>query len=849
MTNRLFTDGIKDVIGNDPVLDQFDIAYGASFYGTSQDDYVTGTFLKVVYDDEGVATFNTNTTRGLVFSKLYADSQPAMGLSTAEISVNPYAAFREIPWSTKVSNMLRLTQHIDGVERIYDTCLPSLRESLSADGSEPWVVEHQNPSNNDYFLSPKKKFPTSKNCFMLFNDIKGGRNLTESRGINNTWTWSYPYEERYNPERRFLKVETQIRNIENVKLVQRFRPDIGYQEFYSGTPKVMNYLTPIFAGNYNSGSKQVAAAPGGRDTLRGTFNLPTGSVRDTRFDEVLGYSYTITADSDYSSLPTTVVTSSAVPSDVIKALYGFGDVNTIGYPVYNEVPSKGFLIYALNLGNLIDQKPVAGSSTIQTYCSHAAQATSPYYSNYFSINWAVNPSIAATPGGSSTDKYLKWGVIQATSKTPGTIKTVPYYYVSASSTVTLSGYQELKAAVAWPWRSAAWYPDNYTLTSPNSPSTANSNYNVYTSNGGQAPGEISLMCFDVTSSLAWQLSYERVIASDSDSYLQTYISREHSVEKDYDYNYGYDSPDTTFAYPEGWTSYDDAAKPHRVLETVYGDGGETSTMHKVSSFSSDIQPPGEYRINFAFIKPVDSLNTGIDRAFISAIDVRVWDPIQQVIYTSGSYTIDTTKRVGWNKEPEYRRKFVDPQEGITTVIPSTISEKNLDIQKYRAKAFGLAPVIRGWRHGLYNGLPSNTKSVFRRDRFGQFRDMLEQRIYTKCVYDPIPRLREAIPATNVKTIESEIKEDGILGSPLTVKFVKRKYIIGVEEYDKNVGKIYNEEVQPFQTFSQNLSKESISSAPFTDGTAKMRTEENYEFGLKSYNISAISNAFGNVSFT
>ena len=45
--------------------------------------------------------------------------------------------------------------------------------------------------------------------------------------------------------------------------------------------------------------------------------------------------------------------------------------------------------------------------------------------------------------------------------------------------------------------------------------------------------------------------------------------------------------------------------------------------------------------------------------------------------------------------------------------------------------------IEGWKYGLYNGIPTKFSCVFRQNRFGQFRDMLEQRIYTKTYNNPL----------------------------------------------------------------------------------------------------------------
>jgi hypothetical protein len=44
--------------------------------------------------------------------------------------------------------------------------------------------------------------------------------------------------------------------------------------------------------------------------------------------------------------------------------------------------------------------------------------------------------------------------------------------------------------------------------------------------------------------------------------------------------------------------------------------------------------------------------------------------------------------------------------------------------------------IEGWKYGLYNGIPANFSCVFRQNHYGQPRDMLEGRIYTKTYNNP-----------------------------------------------------------------------------------------------------------------
>ena len=45
-------------------------------------------------------------------------------------------------------------------------------------------------------------------------------------------------------------------------------------------------------------------------------------------------------------------------------------------------------------------------------------------------------------------------------------------------------------------------------------------------------------------------------------------------------------------------------------------------------------------------------------------------------------------------------------------------------------------IAEGWKYGIYNGLPTNFSAVFRQNHYGQFRDMLEQRIYTATYNNP-----------------------------------------------------------------------------------------------------------------
>jgi hypothetical protein len=107
----------------------------------------------------------------------------------------------------------------------------------------------------------------------------------------------------------------------------------------------------------------------------------------------------------------------------------------------------------------------------------------------------------------------------------------------------------------------------------------------------------------------------------------------------------------------------------------------------------------------------------------------------------------------------------------------------------RLRDFRISPVIRGWRFGVLSGTPVNTSMVFRRGRFGQFRDMLEQRVFAKSLK----------PGSERYSLD-----DG----PVSVKFVD--YL--------------ERSVDPTKTYSQNITKNASCGFPYIDGIAKNRPD-------------------------
>ena len=121
--------------------------------------------------------------------------------------------------------------------------------------------------------------------------------------------------------------------------------------------------------------------------------------------------------------------------------------------------------------------------------------------------------------------------------------------------------------------------------------------------------------------------------------------------------------------------------------------------------------------------------------------------------------------------------------------------------------------ISGWKYGLISALPTYSKIVFRRDRFGQPRDMLEQRLDTK-YYDTVGVLEDGSSGGQI----------GTRTSPVQVRFVDSS------------GKT----TDPARTWSSNLSTEVTSSLPYFDGQVRNREEPIDISSLNSSNITVLS---------
>lgn len=843
----ILTDAIKDVIGNEPVLDQFDISYVASFYGTMQDDFVTGTMVREIVKPSffglNPSTRNFVTgTRGLAFSVYYAENvAPLSETSAAAIALNPRVSSRLIPPHTLVSYNYRLSQCIDETERYYDTCLPSLKTSFAADGAEVWTYTGSIPgigtttsavSEEDdiaYLFSPYKNVDTTNVGYMFFNNIeipRGGTQYANDPLTNNHWTWSYPYEGKYNPTARYMKSQDALQ-VTQTNLVTN-KNGTGLLQTYA--PKKIDKFFPLLIGK-NTSEKMYSE--GGRNGLRplvlnsglGTNLLPTGSA----VDNVFGLSLTVPSDVNlaesvshsYLSPPNyygitppidAPLTGTTTYNDLIKCLYGFGDTNTMAYGAYIFDLTKLSRMYWQGFEQIggVDWGNLAATTAYLNFAGNLPIVTS----TTGTINWQNSPDA----GGWSSVKYDN-KITDTTTNTD--------YNILSSSAILLPPYGvpfSLRS-VRWKASSSIGSLDDYVLGSASSRSAfAITTKIIY----DYIPdGAISTAYVDITASNPWNFTYDRAVHSDPSDIFISYWA----------------------GYPSGPAE----TNPPIVLidalagKWTSGSIGAHEYLAPFETYLGTLLPPGEYRIAFSYVKGTGGTVGNIDRAFVNNFRINELDLLQNPGY---ALPITSSYLIGGNNYPDFYKYKIDTRYNpvantITTTEPIGVSGSSA---YYQSLHYGVAPIIRGWKYGLYSGLPTHSRCIFRRDRFGQFRDMLEQRPYTRYVLNESatePFLYPARPGSGnsqqqfySKFLSNKPQQSTTPGpGPVEVKFVKQRY----EKDEKGIGKIIFDKVSPDLTYSQNLSTEVTSSQPYTDGVSRLRDDYGSatNYNLLSFGVNTV----------
>lgn len=156
-------------------------------------------------------------------------------------------------------------------------------------------------------------------------------------------------------------------------------------------------------------------------------------------------------------------------------------------------------------------------------------------------------------------------------------------------------------------------------------------------------------------------------------------------------------------------------------------------------FQSSIVQPQNYTINRDIfenvIVPVSSSNflAGVLWVGTRDIDTSLQHILESVVHPTASQNdVETefvTPTFALNQKATFAIGDGDPGSLSPSVLKNIPSYIRVTGFGFSTKVFGLR--IRGWKYGLINALPQNSKAIYRRGHYGQFRDMLEQRNDTK----------------------------------------------------------------------------------------------------------------------
>lgn len=313
LNQPLASDAIHEiVIGNEPVLDQFETDYREIFTGSTYDDFVAGNLITKIFRPDGRTIFVTGSvigskvatnvlshgSRGRIFSKNNARLAPTPG--TSEFDFSTSMAFRLQPYFEKAGN-LRLASATDSTERFWDSLMPAVNQCFLADGAGIFLLRTSsigNPATVDQRIG-----------FLWFDYQLPAWMSVWGRLLDGVWTKAFPYEPRYAfiPRQQFIE-RSFIANFE----VDFFGSYPSYQPgVFTISPKP---LTGFFFGPV--GARQPSVPPIEPPRVH------PSAITDPNYQY---HNYIFTCDVDLQSN----LTSSAGIADVTKALFGFGDLNNM----------------------------------------------------------------------------------------------------------------------------------------------------------------------------------------------------------------------------------------------------------------------------------------------------------------------------------------------------------------------------------------------------------------------------------------------------------------------------------------------------------------------------------------
>jgi len=371
LNQQIGSDAVYEIaIGNQPVLDQFSLAYKESYLSSSYDEIIKGNLITRIKGPDGTVSFVTGNvvgspsayyvnsigSRGRVQGKTQSRSLETGSLTSLYDTVDSRSYSYTLQPKYELAGSPRVNQCFDSSERYIDSMLPGIDLCLEADGSAIFIHHTWDVvTGNESFISGGvlNGLFERKRGFVFF-DFQAPYLLdspppgvdTNSTIMDGIWTKSFPYEPRYAKIGRQLNIAKSFNatrrtgtgtgelqfgvKIKPVKIEGFYFGPLGTQQ--PSVPPVQhskfaNHETPYDGAQYEAqkftdGANEFGGPSGwythvntadvyALHTYNWATDIPDLTHKTASYD---GYSY---------------VTSSANISDSVKYLYGFGDLNNI----------------------------------------------------------------------------------------------------------------------------------------------------------------------------------------------------------------------------------------------------------------------------------------------------------------------------------------------------------------------------------------------------------------------------------------------------------------------------------------------------------------------------------------
>lgn len=301
-TQVVASDVVHELIGAEPILDQFDVPYHGELSGSFSDNVVLG-------------SMRSSTGRGRRLSWLGARNTAPLTTSSVDIAINPYKGYRAQPWWERAGNV-RLVQFTDSTERYWDSMMPSVSECFAADGCGIFITPagtfgdfrqiDANITGSNTGYNPRKIHPG-----WVFMDF-----MVPSLGlfgydpiVNGNWSRSFPFEPRYQNSSRQLDVEKSL---------------LATYIYQPSQDSIVVPITPTPVSGLIFGTAALLTSVNNQDGPVYTPNTPG-------FDWFVDSNMSGKALNTFTSptIPSQMYSTGSMPSDdTSRALFGFGDKNT-----------------------------------------------------------------------------------------------------------------------------------------------------------------------------------------------------------------------------------------------------------------------------------------------------------------------------------------------------------------------------------------------------------------------------------------------------------------------------------------------------------------------------------------